>query len=123
MFFTVHDIMLLSKRMKQTQRVISEDLRGWNWNEPPIYSPSTTLLNVSDLTNGLCETNRYAYLRHTGVKYQVKEGVADLHYVYVESIETIKRLIYENGSSLDGSRLRTLMGDEYYKVAEKVYDP
>ncbi|WP_256202699.1 CRISPR-associated protein Cas4 [Sulfuracidifex tepidarius] len=64
--------MLLSRRTRSTPRSISEELRGWNWSEPPVYPPSTMTLGVSDLTNGLCPTGRFAFLKYTGKKVEVK---------------------------------------------------
>ncbi|BDC18763.1 type I-A CRISPR-associated protein Cas4/Csa1 [Acidianus sp. HS-5] len=96
-------------------RAISEELRGWNWHEPPLYPSSNTLLSVSDLTNGLCDSGRYVYLRHkVQAKSEAKVG-STVHEAYASAVENIKRLIYENGD-IDGSRLRTLMTDEFYNL-------
>ncbi len=122
MFFTLSEILLLAKRIKLSPRNISEDLRGWHWNEPPIYHPSTITLNVSDLTNGFCETGRYVYLKYKGVKPEVPEWASDIHYVYAEGIQTVKRLIYDEGDNISGTRLRTLMTDEFYRVMRNVSD-
>ncbi|BBG24968.1 CRISPR-associated exonuclease Csa1 [Sulfuracidifex tepidarius] len=115
MFFTLSDVMLLSRRTRSTPRSISEELRGWNWSEPPVYPPSTMTLGVSDLTNGLCPTGRFAFLKYTGKKVEVKPlPGASVHEVYAKGIETVKRLIYEE--DLNGARLRTLMEDEFYSL-------
>ncbi len=122
MFFTLTDVLLMAKRVRLSPKTVSEELRGWHWNEPPIYYSSTNFLNVSDLTNGFCETGRYVYLKHKGIKPEVPEGANDIHYVYAEGIQTIKRLIYEEGENMSGSRLRTLMTDEFYRIMRNVHD-
>ncbi|TRM85886.1 type I-A CRISPR-associated protein Cas4/Csa1, partial [Sulfolobus sp. C3] len=122
MFFTLTEVLLLAKRIRLSPKAVSEELRGWHWNEPPIYHSSTYFLNVSDLTNGFCETGRYVHLKHKGVKPEIPEGVNDIHYVYSEGIQTIKRLIYEEGENMSGNRLRTLMTDEFYRVMANVHD-
>ncbi|WP_229569082.1 type I-A CRISPR-associated protein Cas4/Csa1 [Saccharolobus caldissimus] len=120
MFFTLSDVMLLSRRLKSFPRAISEELRGWKWDEPPIYPSSNTLLNVSDLTNGFCETQRFVYLKYKGYKPEIKAKIGNtIHQTYVYAIETIKRLIYEN-ENIDGSKLKTLMGDEFYNLLRTV---
>ena len=122
MFFTLSEVQLLAKRVKLVPRVISEELRGWQWHEPPLYPSSNTLLSVSDLTNGLCDSGRFAFLRHKGVeaKGEAKVG-STVHTAYATAIETIKRLIYEEGD-MDGVRLRTLMADEFYKLEVDLVD-
>ncbi|ARM74583.1 type I-A CRISPR-associated protein Cas4/Csa1 [Acidianus manzaensis] len=120
MFFTISDVMLLSKRIKSTPRLISEELRGWNWNEPPIYPSSNTLLNVSDLTNGFCQTQRYVYLKYKGNKVEVKPGLGSvIHQTYAEAIQTLKKLIYEN-ENIDGNRIKTLMSDIFYDFSKNM---
>ncbi|QKR00759.1 type I-A CRISPR-associated protein Cas4/Csa1 [Metallosphaera tengchongensis] len=123
MFFTLSDVTLLAKRVKLTPRAISEELRGWHWNEPPLLHSSSTYLGVSDLTNGYCETGRFAYLKHKGVKPEAIKGANDLHYVYAEAVQGVKRLIYEEGDRVTGGRLQTLMTDEFYRVVRNVVDP
>ncbi|BAB64978.1 putative CRISPR-associated protein Csa1 [Sulfurisphaera tokodaii str. 7] len=122
MFFTLSEIQLLSKRMKGFPRAISEELRGWHWNEPPLYPSSNTLLSVSDLTNGLCDSGRYVYLKHKGIVPKVEAKIGNtIHTTYATAIETIKRLIYEH-EDLDSVKLRTLMTDEFYNLKVEVIE-
>ncbi|MBP1356974.1 MAG: type I-A CRISPR-associated protein Cas4/Csa1 [Sulfolobus sp.] len=127
MFFTNSDIVIYAKRVKETPRLISEELRGWRWSEPPVLPPSNTSLGVSDITGGLCPNGRMVYLRY--VK-KVKEPFSPelargslIHEVYAGSIETIKKIIYEEGK-IDGNKLRSLASDffsEFFKELEKKY--
>ncbi|MEM2642500.1 MAG: CRISPR-associated protein Cas4, partial [Thermoproteota archaeon] len=43
---------------------ISEDLRGWNWQSPPVEPPSRSLFfGVGDLAARYCKTLRDVYLK------------------------------------------------------------
>ncbi|MGQ9777916.1 MAG: CRISPR-associated protein Cas4, partial [Thermodesulfobacteriota bacterium] len=43
---------------------ISEELRGWNWQSPPVEPPSKNIFfGVSDLAARYCETLRDVYLK------------------------------------------------------------
>ncbi|MEM3849418.1 MAG: type I-A CRISPR-associated protein Cas4/Csa1 [Zestosphaera sp.] len=118
MFFTLNDVLLLSKRLRSFPRLISEELRGWKWSEPPVYPSSSTLLSVSDLTNGFCETGRFIYLKSKGLKPEFRPGISLIHDVYAYSIQTIKRIIYEDEPN--GNRLKTLMEDEFYTFSKGI---
>ncbi len=47
-------------------RNVDEELRGWNWGEPPIYSQHSSQVSVSEL--GYCSALRNVYLRLKGQK-------------------------------------------------------
>ncbi|MEM2173311.1 MAG: CRISPR-associated protein Cas4, partial [Thermoproteota archaeon] len=59
----------LDKRVKilrvELQKLsISEDLRGWNWQSPPVEPPSRSLFfGVGDLAARYCKTLRDVYLK------------------------------------------------------------
>jgi len=116
MFFTYSDILLLAKRIKKLPKNVDEELRGWNWSEPPVYSPSLSQVAVSELT--YCSTLRNIYLKVKGVKGELSKHVlygSLIHMVYVTAIERIKSLIYSK-DKIDGSMLRVLMEDEFYTL-------
>ncbi|WP_369610200.1 type I-A CRISPR-associated protein Cas4/Csa1 [Sulfurisphaera javensis] len=96
-------------------RAIDEELRGWNWHEPPLYSPSLSQVSVSELI--YCSTLRSLYLKSRGVKGEINKSIVQgslIHKVYATAIETVKRLIYTKAD--DGNTLRTLMADEFYSL-------
>jgi CRISPR-associated protein Csa1 len=122
-FFTSSDILLLSRRIKKSPRAIDEEFRGWNWNEPPIYSQHFSQTSVSELI--YCSTLRNLYLRQKGYKVGeesslIKKGRA-IHDTYSTAISTIKRLLYSS-PQIDGNKLKTLMTDEFYSFLKKYED-
>ncbi|MFP3202822.1 MAG: type I-A CRISPR-associated protein Cas4/Csa1 [Sulfolobus sp.] len=115
-FFTYSELILLSKNIKKMPRSIDESLRGWNWNEPPVYSPSMSQVSVSEL--GYCSTLRNIYLKQKGYKGEVSTQIlmgSMVHTVYARAIESIKRIVYSQ-QDISGDRLKTLMTDEFYSV-------
>ncbi|QGA53967.1 type I-A CRISPR-associated protein Cas4/Csa1 [Sulfolobus sp. E5-1-F] len=122
MFFTYSDILLLSKRLKKLPKNVDEELRGWNWNEPPVYTRSLSQVSVSDLN--YCSTLRNIYLKVKGFKGDIGKQILQgslIHMVYAFGVETVKRLIYSK-DGIDGSTLRTLMGDEFYSLLKDLKD-
>jgi len=88
---------------------VSEELRGWNYDEPPVKPPSkSATFGVSELAARYCPTLRDVYLKHVlRVKFppslKLIRGII-LHYVASESISLVKRTIYEKGL-ISGSQL------------------
>lgn len=118
MFFTLADVVLLSKRARNTPRAISEELRGWKWSDPPVLPPSRGLLTVSELTGGLCPTLRPIYLKLKRVKPAPSPSASRgslMHYAYSSSLASVKRLLYQGVT-----KLRTAMQDEFYAVLRRV---
>jgi len=92
----------MEKRIRALRKLletngISEDLRGYAWESPPVEPINDVKISVSDL-NGLCPTKRDAY-----VKYVLKEkpqlnqymlkGMA-YHKVIRETLVSLKKAIY-----------------------------
>jgi len=92
----------MEKRLRSLRRLmesngISEDLRGYAWEKPPVEPVNDVKISVSDL-NGLCGTRRDAF-----VKYVLKEkpqpnrymlkGMA-YHKVIRETLVSLKKAIY-----------------------------
>ncbi|MEM1888409.1 MAG: CRISPR-associated protein Cas4 [Pyrobaculum sp.] len=43
---------------------VSEELRGWRWDSPPVAPPPVGVrISLSELGGGLCETRRDVYLK------------------------------------------------------------
>jgi CRISPR-associated protein Csa1 len=106
-FYSYDDVLRISKLIQEMPCEISEELRGWNWHNPPLLPAYTTQINVSDLSFS-CQTGRLAFLRY---KMKVKEqGDERLHFgsfihkVISMATSTAKSLLYsstmQNGGEL-----------------------
>ena len=97
----------IEKRLRTMRKVIesmgiSEDLRGYAWDKPPVEPINDVRVSVSDI-NGICPTRRDAF-----VKYVLKEkpvlnqymlrGLA-YHKVIRDTLVSIKKAIYSGISS------------------------
>jgi CRISPR-associated protein Csa1 len=113
-FFTYNDIIVYSKRFRETPRQISEEFRGWKWNVPPLYSPSNKTISLADLTSIDCQTFRYIYLKSKIKEEPSKEALRGLliHKIITDAVETVKKLIYEGVK--EPNEFRERMIDEYY---------
>jgi len=78
---------------------VSEELRGWSFDSPPVEPPSRSVLfSVSELAGRYCQSLRDIYLRRVlNVKpppnIRTARG-AVLHAVNRESLLTVKRLLF-----------------------------
>ena len=96
-------------RRELEARGISEELRGWSFDSPPVEPPSRSVLfGVSELAGRYCQSMRDIYLRRvlnvrppTSIK--MARGIA-LHAVNRESISAVKRLLF-SGDVRSGSEL------------------
>ncbi|MGB9730224.1 MAG: type I-A CRISPR-associated protein Cas4/Csa1 [Thermoprotei archaeon] len=64
MFFTIEDLIKYSRMFRSMLVDVSEELRGWNWNVPPLIPAYPVKMSVSDLTNEFCGTGRFVYLKY-----------------------------------------------------------
>jgi len=62
-FYTYDDVLRVFDRVHEMHCDVSEELRGWNWSEPPLTPSYEALINASDI-NFECKTGRIAYLRN-----------------------------------------------------------
>jgi len=109
-FFTFDDVVRLSKTFKRMPCEVSEELRGWNWSEPPILPPYDVKLYMSDVAGGFCPTGRIAYLRHV-LRARERPHIrltigAFIHAIYHEASRAAKAIIYERGDELSGAEFR-----------------
>ncbi|MBE8540198.1 type I-A CRISPR-associated protein Cas4/Csa1 [Geoglobus acetivorans] len=99
---------------------ISDELRGYSWEKPPVEPATTTTISVSDI-NGFCPTRRDIY-----VKYILRErpslnpymlrGIA-CHRLIKETITSVKKAVYS------GFRTGSEVIDEFYSnhaIPEKI---
>ena len=90
-------------------RGVSEELRGWCFDSPPVEPPSRSVLfGVSELAGRYCQSLRDIYLRRIlNVKpppsVKMARGIV-LHAVNRESLSAVKRLLF-SGDSRSGSEL------------------
>jgi len=100
-------ITYIDKRIRALRRLIevtgiSEELRGYNWENPPIEPINDVRLSISDL-NGFCPTKRDIFLKYVlkekiqPNKYMLK-GLA-YHKVIKETITSLKKAIYSGYDS------------------------
>ncbi|MBO3800622.1 MAG: type I-A CRISPR-associated protein Cas4/Csa1 [Candidatus Brockarchaeota archaeon] len=81
---------------------ISEELRGWNWQSPPIEPPSRSMFfGVGDLAARYCKTLRDIYLKKVeNIKpppnLKMFEGIV-YHGVATDAVTKVKSLLFEKG--------------------------
>lgn len=80
---------------------IAEELRGWNWPNPPLQPVYDTVLALYEVANSYCPTNRDLYLRRVRHIYPPASVVMVqgrvLHAALVHILVNTKRLIYSLG--------------------------
>lgn len=94
--------LLLRRIMPQArQREIASELRGWNWDKPPLSPIYDIKLGVFEVANNYCPTNRDIYLRRVmGIKTPANRPMVEgglLHDMICRMIIAIKRVIYLHG--------------------------
>lgn len=98
------DKLELDRRLRLLRRElgfkgVSEELRGWSFDSPPVEPPSRSLLfSVSELAGRYCASMRDIYLKRVlGVKAPASAKTARgvvLHNVDREMLLTIKKLLF-----------------------------
>jgi CRISPR-associated protein Csa1 len=84
------------------ERGIAEELRGWNWHQPPLEPVyKDTVLALYEVANAYCPTGRDVYLRRV-LREKGQPNVAMIrgaifHAVVAEVIVAAKRAIYCEG--------------------------
>lgn len=81
---------------------ISEELRGWNWNNPPIEPPiKNVALSVNDIAARYCSTLRDIYLKKVkNIKpppnIKMLEGII-YHNVATKTVTVVKSILFKRG--------------------------
>jgi CRISPR-associated protein Csa1 len=83
------------------RQTVADELRGWNWPQPPLKAIYDHPLGVSEVAAGYCPTGRDVYLRRvTGARTLpgrlFNDGQA-LHRAVADAFTDAKRLIYRYG--------------------------
>ncbi len=98
-FYSYDDVLRVSKLIQEIPCEVSEELRGWNWNTPPLLPVHNIQLNVSDLSFS-CETGRLAFLRYRmGHREQVNEKLnfgSFIHRAISLTTSTAKSILYNS---------------------------
>ncbi|MEG3070467.1 MAG: type I-A CRISPR-associated protein Cas4/Csa1 [Peptococcaceae bacterium] len=86
---------------RSRQMEIAEELRGWNWHQPPLAPVYDQRLALYEVANSYCSTNRDLYLRRIdGIKTRPNAAMIRgkiFHDILVRVLVRAKRLIYEKG--------------------------
>lgn len=112
----------LLPRSRQTN--IVEELRGWNWHQPPLSPPYEVKLGAYEIANSYCPTHRELYLRRVQkLKSQPSFAMfrgSFLHDVMVKEIVRAKKLIYKHGVNQYKEILNAIEKKQHYKVPEHI---
>lgn len=91
--------LLLRRLLPQARHTaVAEELRGWNWHQPPLAPIYEARLGVYEVAGQYCASGRDVYLRRVRAiqrppNQAMREGIC-LHRVLVSIIVAAKRLIY-----------------------------
>lgn len=93
----------LAKRLlpKARETDVAEDLRGWNWHQPPLEPMYEVKLALFEIANQYCSSGRDLFLRRV-MKVQAKPNKAMLfgsvfHEIVARLLVQVKKLIYQHG--------------------------
>ena len=80
---------------------VADDLRGWNWDRPPLKPIYDRPLGVFEIAGKYCPTGRDVYLRRVeNVQAAPNLGIREgrrLHQVLADILTEAKRLVYIHG--------------------------
>ncbi|MCL6451021.1 MAG: type I-A CRISPR-associated protein Cas4/Csa1 [Acetobacteraceae bacterium] len=80
---------------------VAEELRGWNWFQPPLEAPLPVRLALYEVAGRYCPTGRDLYMRRVlGIKVRPNKAMimgSYLHQTMVDVLVQAKRLIYLKG--------------------------
>jgi len=101
---------------RSRQTVISEELRGWNWHQPPLQPIYDIKLAIFDIASRYCSTSREVYLRRVeNVKTRKNKAMIDglvIHKTVSKFLTQAKKLIYQNGIENWKSVYKSLMNTD-----------
>ncbi len=118
-FINEEERLYLNKSLipKSREMYIDKDLRGWNWQRPPMEAIYDIKLAVYEVANNYCPSNRDLYLRRVlGIKTspnrQMIEG-SILHNAIFHFITESKKTIYNNA-------IEELINSEIFELSENI---
>ncbi|MBM7623692.1 CRISPR-associated protein Cas4 [Sporohalobacter salinus] len=107
---------------KSREIEIANELRGWNWNQPPLEPIYEKRLALYEIASKYCSSARDLYLRKVkGVKTKWNQAMIEgsvLHDTLAELLVAAKRLIYLHG--VEGqTQIITKLREPVFKHLEK----
>ncbi len=129
MFLDKVDVERKLKLLRQEilERSISEDLRGWNYDKPPIQPLFKHVkFGVSELAGRYCEKLRDIYLKRVlNIKFspnlKIVKGIA-LHKIIKETIYEAKKFIYDNQKAVGIDLINALLKRSLEAAQDAVVD-
>jgi len=120
LFFTFEDVIRFSRIFRGRPCSVSDELRGWRWDEYPLVPPYNVRINVSDLAGGFCPTDRHIYARYVlrsreKPNFKLELGLF-IHRVYHIASCKAKYLIY--GGALSGEAFK----DSFKSFSDRCFD-
>lgn len=120
MFFTFEDVVRFSRIFRGRPCSVSDELRGWRWNEYPLVPPYSVRINVSDLAGGFCSTYRHIYVRYVlrvreKPNFRLELG-SFIHRVYHLASCKAKHIMYSGILSGDSFK------DSFKSFSDKCFD-
>ncbi|MFZ5631605.1 MAG: type I-A CRISPR-associated protein Cas4/Csa1 [Bacillota bacterium] len=95
---------------RSRQMDIAEELRGWNWHQPPLAPVYDLRLALYEVANSYCPTARDLYLRRIdGIKARPNPAMVRgrvLHDVLAQVLVRAKKAIYNNNLENVGQLIR-----------------
>lgn len=104
-FLSAEEKRLMLRRLspEARRRGVAEELRGWNWHQPPLSPVFDTRLGVYEVAGQYCPTGRDLYMRRVlGVKAPPSSAMAEggyLHGLLCRIILAAKRALYACGAN------------------------
>ncbi len=85
---------------KSRRMYVSDELRGWNWNRPPLENIYCQPLTLCEIANQYCETGRDLFMKKVEMikvepNYKIQEEI-HLNKILNHLITCTKRAIYKN---------------------------
>ncbi len=114
LFPTLEYVTRLARELRALPKVeVSDELRGWSWEESPVTTTQSRLLGVSDITSGFCPTGRDLYLRYVEVVRGKDNPTLQMgrlvHEVFEAAVEEAKKSVYLTWPDTDGDRVEEVM--------------
>lgn len=102
-FLTEEERKLFLRKLlpKSREMAVAEELRGWNWHQPPLEPIYDVKLALYEIAGKYCLTGRDIYLKRVqGVQVKPNKAMlmgSILHETLLRILTTTKRLIYLKG--------------------------
>ncbi len=122
-FLSEEEKRLVLRRLLPQARAhdVHPELRGWNWDKPPLSPIYDTRLAIYEIAGKYCPTSRDVYLRRVmGIKVPPSPAMSQgsqLHQILCQLFLAAKRLIYQHSENCLAP-LRALSPADFLPVKE-----